>query len=115
MRFLLIRNLFSLANKITFLLLWIKCIPTSLQTHQLDYMLKRQGGGRFHVVSMWNSRGVFVGLQIRTVRIFYKHSNLFDSLSKPFYKQEKSILVCQHYVLFVTKAFVLFFCLHWLF
>lgn len=27
MRFLLIRNMFSLANKITFLLLWIKCIP----------------------------------------------------------------------------------------
>ena len=27
MHFLLVRNMFSLANKITFLLLWIKCIP----------------------------------------------------------------------------------------
>lgn len=27
MRFLVIRNIFSLANKVTFLLSWIKCIP----------------------------------------------------------------------------------------
>ena len=30
-----------------------------LQTHHADYTLKRRGNGRFHVVSTWNTRGVF--------------------------------------------------------
>ena len=37
---------------------------TSLQTHHVNSTLKRRGNGRFHVVSTWNSRGVFVGLRI---------------------------------------------------
>ena len=34
----------------------------SLQTHQVDSTLKQRGNNRFHVVSMWKQRGVFVGL-----------------------------------------------------
>ena len=37
--------------------------PTSsLQTHYVYSTLKRSGNGRFHVVSTWNPRGVFVGI-----------------------------------------------------
>ena len=32
------------------------------QTHHVDSTLKRRGNGRFHGVSTWNPRGVFVGL-----------------------------------------------------
>ena len=34
----------------------------SLQTHQVDSTLKQRGSNRFHVVSTWKQRGVFVGL-----------------------------------------------------
>ena len=40
-----------------------------------------------------------------TVFIFYKQSNLFDSLLKSVYKHEKPILVCQHYFLFWQRFF----------
>ena len=33
----------------------------TLQTNQVDSTLKRHGNDRFHVVSTWNPRGVFVG------------------------------------------------------
>ena len=38
--------------------LWVSL---TLQTHHVDSTLKRCGNGRFHVVSTWNPRGVFVG------------------------------------------------------
>ena len=34
---------------------------TTLQTHYMDSTLKRRGNDRFHVLSTWNPRGVFVG------------------------------------------------------
>ena len=34
---------------------------TSLQTHHVYSTLKRRGNDRFHVISTWNTRGVFVG------------------------------------------------------
>ena len=40
----------------------------TLQTHHVDSTLKRLGNGRFHVVSTWNPRGVFVGYEIRIFR-----------------------------------------------
>ena len=36
-------------------------LEASLQTHHVDSTLKRRGNDRFHVVSTWNPRGVFVG------------------------------------------------------
>ena len=33
----------------------------SLQTHDVYSTLKRRGNGRFHVVSTWSTRGLFVG------------------------------------------------------
>ena len=33
---------------------------TALQTHHVYFTLKRRGNGRFHVVSTWNTRSVFV-------------------------------------------------------
>ena len=33
---------------------------TALQTYHVDSTLKQRGNGRFHVVSTWNPRGVFV-------------------------------------------------------
>ena len=41
------------------------CSMRSLQTHRVDSMLKRRGKGRFHVVSMWNPRYVFVGMHLQ--------------------------------------------------
>ena len=35
---------------------------TSLQTLHVYSTLKRRGIGRFHVISTWNTRGMFVGL-----------------------------------------------------
>ena len=37
---------------------------TSLQTLHVYSSLKRLGNIRFHVVSTWNTRGVFVGLEL---------------------------------------------------
>ena len=34
---------------------------STLQTHHVYSTLKRRGSGRFHVVSTWNTRGMFVG------------------------------------------------------
>ena len=36
-------------------------LTLNLQTHHVDSKLKRRGIDRFHVVSTWNPRGVFVG------------------------------------------------------
>ena len=41
----------------------------TLQTHHVYSMLKGRGNGRFHIVSTWNTRGVFVGLAQRKLRI----------------------------------------------
>ena len=37
-------------------------LEASLQTHHVDSTLKRRGNDRFHVISTWNPRGVFVGM-----------------------------------------------------
>ena len=36
-------------------------LQATLQTQHVDSTSKRRGNGRFHVVSTWNPRGVFVG------------------------------------------------------
>ena len=36
-------------------------LTRTLQTHHTYSTLKRRENGRFHVVSTWNIRGVFVG------------------------------------------------------
>ena len=36
-------------------------VRITLQTLHAGSTLKRRGNGRFHVVSTWNPRGVFVG------------------------------------------------------
>ena len=36
----------------------------NLQTHHVDSTLKQRGNDRFHVVSTWNPRGVFVGKRV---------------------------------------------------
>ena len=41
-------------------ILVLALVPSTLQTHHVDSTLKRHGNGRFHVVSTWNPRGVFV-------------------------------------------------------
>ena len=44
-------------------------VSISLQTHHVDSTLKRPGNDRFHVVSTWNPRGVFVGYYMGMVSI----------------------------------------------
>ena len=46
-----------------------KLLVFSLQAHHVDYMLKRRGNGRFHVVSTWSPRGVFVGLLLAQLKL----------------------------------------------
>ena len=49
-------------------------LDDSLQTHHVYSKLKRRGNGGnglFHVVSMWNTRGVFVGLTGFWIRLFF--------------------------------------------
>ena len=36
----------------------------ALQTHHADSVFRRRGNDRFHVVSTWNTRGVFVCLPV---------------------------------------------------
>ena len=56
----------------------IKLAFTSLQTHHVDSTLKRRGNGRFHVVSTWNPRGVFVGLLVLILAIpLLSYSQMF--------------------------------------
>ena len=56
----------------------IKLAFTSIQTHQADSTLKRRGNGRFHVVSTWNPRGVFVGLLVLILAIpLLSYSQMF--------------------------------------
>ena len=43
-----------------------------LQTHHVDSTLKGRGNGRFHVLSTWNSRGVFVGFRSCSIFVFNK-------------------------------------------
>ena len=47
--------------KISFNLLKNFIWGKTLQAHHVDSTLKQRGNGRFHVVSTWNPRGVFVG------------------------------------------------------
>ena len=44
-----------------FFLIFEKNALETLQTHHVDSTLKRRGNGRFHVISTWNPREVFVG------------------------------------------------------
>ena len=37
------------------------CRERPLQTHHVHFRLKRRGNGRFHFISTWNTRDVFVG------------------------------------------------------
>ena len=52
----------------TFCFLWKRIMVRymlqehSLETHHVYSTLKRRGNNRFHVVSTWKTRGVFVGL-----------------------------------------------------
>ena len=39
-----------------------------LQTHHLYFTLKRRGDGHFHVVSTWNTRGVFVNQRVSVIQ-----------------------------------------------
>ena len=39
----------------------------------------------------------------RTPYKFFKQSNLFDSLSQSLYNLRRKILICQHYILFLTN------------
>ena len=41
---------------------FLRKVVISQQTHHVDSTLKRRGNDRFHVVSTWNPRGVFVGI-----------------------------------------------------
>ena len=59
---------------------------SALQTHHVDFTLKRRGNGRFHIVSTWNPRGVFVGWQpLRIVRFFLPISHTCGAI-KPNYR-----------------------------
>ena len=44
-------------------------IIPSLQTDHVHSTLKRRGNGRFHVVSTWNTRGVFVRIELFSVAL----------------------------------------------
>ena len=45
--------------------------PLSLQTHHVYSTLKRRGNGLFHIVSTWNTRGVFVEFCLVKTVFFY--------------------------------------------
>ena len=53
-----------LRSKYSFFLNWIFLMLATLQTHHVYSTLKRRGNECFHVISMWNTRGVFVGKKI---------------------------------------------------
>ena len=55
------------------------CVLPSLQTHHMYSMLKRHGDGRYHVVSTWNTRGVFV-------RIYNPYTPILTAKTRIFYQ-----------------------------
>ena len=62
----------------------------TLQTHHVHSTLKRCGNGRFHVVSTWNTHGVFVGNAhikhktslIKNKKVLAKNTSLHFELTK---------------------------------
>ena len=50
---IILNKIFNIFSILLFIIL--------LQTHHVDSTLKRRGSGRFHIVSTWNPRGLFVG------------------------------------------------------
>ena len=68
----------------------LNCNTTYRQTLHVYSTLKRRGKGRFHVVSAWNTRGVFVGLLVfakyGTYVCFWKVLSLECSCSLLFFK-----------------------------
>ena len=66
----------------------------ALQTHHVDSTLKRCGNDRFHVVSTWNPRGVFVGCKLCLIEKFciMKHFNNENLLNK----KSEFISKCRH-------------------
>ena len=51
-----------LRNVFYFVIFFEAFLHVTLQTHHVYSTLKRRGNDCFHVVSTWNTRGVFVGL-----------------------------------------------------
>ena len=48
----------------------------TLQTHHVYFTLKQRESGRFHVVSTWNTRGMFVGKAVLILDLVTINSNL---------------------------------------
>ena len=57
---------------------------STLKTHYVYSMLKRRRNGRFHIVSTWNTRGVFVGKQQTNISSFVVLNNPAYNLSRAF-------------------------------
>ena len=53
-------------------------LQVSLQTYYVYSMLKRRANVRFHIVSTWNTRGVFLGmfLNLQKNKIYFFVSNI---------------------------------------
>ena len=52
---------FAEMNTILKLMMLMSITKAPLQTHHVYSTLKRRGNGRFHVLSTWNTRSMFVG------------------------------------------------------
>ena len=78
-------------------------------THYVDSTLIRGGNDRFHVVSMWNPHGVFVGYRVNTLAklhwslyIKVKHLNLREML-QPLLMWKSDIC----FIFFYCKVFLI--------
>ena len=65
------------------------------------YFLCEQYHTKYQTYQVYN-------LCAHALSMFYKQSNLKESLSKLLFEQCKTILVCKHYFLFLTKAFFVY-------
>ena len=63
----------------------LKLIATFLQTHHVYSSLKRRENGCFHVVSMWNTRGVFIGVHVNRYNINHQqnHQQRKENVAEP--------------------------------
>ena len=78
-------------------------IVASLQTFHAYFMLKWRGNERFHVVSTWNARGVFVGLHVN-FWIFWWMLFCF-MMKKDHFKQKLLLWPKVHFKLNTIKIF----------
>ena len=85
------------------LILFTKCskesIAITLQTHHVCFTLKWRRNDAFHIVSTWNTRGVFLGKKLITVNLVAYFNQMDDTITFNFVSQKICFMIFQRFYL----------------